>query len=101
MGLVKPVCNCPDAANKRKANPGSDYISMAIPSDWSENFDGIRARGGYCIHELAVLRIRGDMKKAFPDGTPKDIRSPDLIKLLENRTRTRMQNPSTLGDSFE
>jgi hypothetical protein len=70
MAYKKPQCNCPDATNKRDKLIGSPYLSETFPSDWSSGFNGIRAKGGYCIHELAVIIYRGEQKQAFPDGIP-------------------------------
>jgi hypothetical protein len=70
MAYKPPRCNCPDATNKRNILVGSPYISETFASDWSSGFNGIRTKGGYCIHELAVIMYRGEEKLAFPDGVP-------------------------------
>ncbi len=70
MAFSKPICNCPDAANKKAKNLFSRFTSETFDNDWGEGFGGIRARGYYCIHELAVLRVRGEMEAAFPNGIP-------------------------------
>lgn len=70
MAYKRPQCNCPDAINKRNRLVGSPYLSETFPSDWSQNFGGIRSKGGYCIHEIAVIIYRGEIKQAFPDGIP-------------------------------
>lgn len=100
MVFRPPRCNCPDAVNRRVGNPGADFISLQIPSDWSVGFTGVKSIGGYCIHELAVLRIRKEIDDAFPDGIPKDLRTPDAVKLQRERQQYRLQIPNRLGDDF-
>lgn len=100
MVFRQPRCNCPDAANKRPGNPGADMMSLMVPSDWSDGFTGVRAIGGYCIHELAVLRVRKEIDDAFPDGLPKDLRTPGAVKIRKEKIRYRLQRPATLGDDF-
>lgn len=64
---------------KEGANLFSGTTSNAFDRVWvsrigSDNtvypFPGIRTRGGYCKHEMAVLIIRGDLSTAFPNGVP-------------------------------
>lgn len=100
MAFRQPRCNCPDAANKRGGNPGADTLSEQIPSDWSSGFNGIRSTGGYCIHELAVLRIRKEVDAAFPGGIPKDLRASMPPRLPQEKLRYKLQTPSRLGDDF-
>ncbi|RUR76996.1 hypothetical protein PCC6912_39550 [Chlorogloeopsis fritschii PCC 6912] len=100
MSYSAPRCNCPDAANKAPANPNSPYVSEIVANDWSSGFNGIRANGGYCIHELSVIRIRDEIDQAFPNGIPKDLRTPGLPKLARSRLKYRLQNPAILGDDF-
>jgi hypothetical protein len=100
MSYTPPRCNCPDAANKRAGNPNGPSISLLVPSDWSVGFNGIRAKGGYCIHELSVIRDRDEIDAAFPNGIPKDLPVPGLPKLSRSRIKYRLQNPSILGDDF-
>lgn len=100
MAYSRPRCNCPDATNQRQGNPGADAISLQVDSDWSSGFNGIRANGGYCIHELAVIRVRKETSLAFPNGLPTDIRTPEAVKIERERTRYRLQIPNTLGDDF-
>lgn len=100
MAFKKPRCNCPDAINKRAGDLSADSISLQIPSDWSDGFIGVKAIGGYCIHELAVLRIRKEIKTAFPDGIPSDYRTPGAVKIPKEETTYRLQDPPILGDDF-
>ena len=81
MAYNKPRCDCPDATAARQRDPGADYISRQIGLDWSAGFDGVRARGGYCIHEMAVIRFRKETDLAFPSGLPTDARTPPSVKL--------------------
>lgn len=100
MAFSPPRCNCPDATNQRQGDPAGASISLQVSSDWSTGFDGIRDKGGYCIHELAVLRIRKEISAAFPDGIPSDIRTPDAFKVKAKRLRYKLQVPNRLGDDF-
>lgn len=100
MVFKKPRCNCPDAVNKRQGNPVADSISLQVSADWSEGFTGVKSVGGYCIHELAVLRVRKEIKQAFPDGLPDDFRTPDAVKILKPETNYQLQDPPILGDDF-
>lgn len=79
MSFNKPRCNCPDAINEAKKNMFSNYNSQTFDRNWRtkttnagtiSEFNGIRKRGFYCKHELAVLRVRGEMETAFPNGIP-------------------------------
>jgi hypothetical protein len=70
MSYKRPQCTCPDSANKRNKLVGSKFLSETFTSDWSDDFGGIRSKGGYCKHELAVIIYRGEEKQAFPDGVP-------------------------------
>jgi hypothetical protein len=100
MSYSPPRCNCPDATNKRAANPNGSSVSLLVDSDWSEGFNGIRANGGFCIHELSVIRSRDEVDQAFPNGIPKDLPGPRLPKLSRTRLKYRLQNPRIYGDDF-
>lgn len=100
MAFNPPRCNCPDAINKRSAVPGADSLSLQIPSDWSEGFKGVRSVGGYCIHELAVLRVRKEVAEAFPNGVPADIKTPLPPTFISKKVLSQLQQPSSLGDDF-
>lgn len=93
----RPVCNCPDASQKRSPDPYATSQSGFDLADWSATATGIRDTGGYCIHELAVLRARGEMKLAFPNGVPNDLPSlpPDTIPL---RREIKTQDNPLMGD---
>jgi hypothetical protein len=95
-----PKCNCPDAISKRGAIPGAQAFSEQYPSDWSSGFVGIKSVGGFCIHEMAVIRIRKEVGKAFPDGIPKDLPAPVPPKYVSNASVYKLQEPSILGDDF-
>lgn len=100
MAFVKPKCNCPDAIHQIGRDPGAQSLSDQIGGNWVTGFTGVREIGGYCIHELAVLRIRKEVDAAFPSGLPKDMRSPLPPKFRQDRVVYKLQNPSTLGDDF-
>lgn len=102
MNFQKPRCNCPDSLNKKGAIPGSRTFSLQFPSDWSINFQGIKTKSqGYCLHEIAVLRVRKDLEKAFPSGIPNDLPVPVPEKLQKRKDNNyKLQNPSFLGDDF-
>lgn len=100
MPFRAPKCNCPDAINKRGALPGASAVSDQYKSDWSGGFTGVKSIGGYCIHELAVLRVRKELKSAFPDGLPTDFPTPPALKLDSYKLISRLQNPPILGDDF-
>ncbi len=100
MSFKKPVCNCPDAANSRRSDPSAESLSNQIPSDWSLGFKGIRAAGGYCEHELSVLRIRFEIDVAFPTGIPKDLPTAMPPGFENNKSVSRLQHPARLGDDF-
>lgn len=72
VAYKRPQCTCPDSTNKRNSLVGSAFLSETFSSDWSDDFNGIRSKGGYCKHELAVIIYRGEEKLAFPDGVPYD-----------------------------
>lgn len=72
MTYSRPRCNCPDATHTLEGNPSTRFPSRLTPSDWSNGFTGIREEGGYCIHELSVIRIRKELDDAFPNGIPAD-----------------------------
>lgn len=79
-------CNCPDSVNKRSQLNGSPYLSELFPSDWSNNFSGIRNRGGYCKHEIAVILYRGEQDKYFPNGVPVEMPiDSSLIKTAKQK----------------
>lgn len=89
MTFTKPVCNCPDATNEAKKNLFSSYNSNTLDRNWksrtsaegvTSDFTGIRKRGYYCKHEMAVLRLRNELDAAFPDGVPYE---PKIEKLGE------------------
>lgn len=71
-----------------------------VDSDWSTGFTGVKDVGGYCIHELAVLRVRKEIDDAFPNGLPKDLRTPDAVKIQKQKNRYKLQRPTILGDDF-
>jgi hypothetical protein len=79
MAFQKPVCNCPDATQVENANVFSNTSSRLQNRNWVSRtgsnsvvypFPGIKMKGGYCKHELAVLIIRNNLVDAFPDGVP-------------------------------
>lgn len=79
MTLIRPVCNCPDATQAQGKNLFASSQTLTFDRNWNSrvtsngntvNFPGIRDQGGYCIHELAVLRINDQIDAAFPTGIP-------------------------------
>lgn len=84
MVFRPPKCNCPDAINKASAIPGAQALSEQYNSDWSAGFVGIKSVGGYCQHEMAVLRLRKEIDAAFPNGVPKDLPTPVPQKYRES-----------------
>jgi hypothetical protein len=100
MAFRPPKCNCPDAIASRGAIAGASALSEQYRSDWSSGFTGIKSVGGYCIHEMAVLRTRKEIDLAFPDGLPTDLPVPPLLNPQQDRVITKLQNPSSLGDDF-
>jgi hypothetical protein len=79
MAYNRPVCNCPDASNKVGKNLFQNYYSTTFDRNWktrtnsdgsTNEFGGIRQQGYYCYHELCVIRERGEMADAFPNGIP-------------------------------
>lgn len=81
----RPRCNCPDAVNSLNKNLYSSYTSETFDRNWDTNFTGIRDTGGYCIHELAVIMYRKELKQAYPQGIPYKPRmdSPKIFKEYE------------------
>ncbi|MBO3463135.1 hypothetical protein G7B40_001475 [Aetokthonos hydrillicola Thurmond2011] len=100
MAFKKPVCNCPDASAQRTSNVSAEALSNQIASNWSTGFKGIRAAGGYCEHELAVLRIRKELDTVFPGGIPKDLPTASTPDYQKTKSISRLQNPARLGDDF-
>lgn len=90
-----PRCNCPDAIHKQAGNPTTRYVSKLVDTDWSDGFTGIREEGGYCIHELAVLRNRKEIELAFPDGIPQDIPAP-IPYAWESEAKETPETPKLL-----
>lgn len=84
MVYQPPRCNCPDATNRLDADPSSRFPSRLSASDWSTGFNGIRQSGGYCIHELAVIRFRDETEQAFPNGIPNDLIAPPIDTLKKD-----------------
>lgn len=94
MTYNRPVCNCPDAANEAKKNLFSSYNSSTFDRNWrtrtnsstgvTSEFGGIRQRGFYCKHEMAVIRVREENDAAFPNGIPYE---PPIQKLGEIGTQ--------------
>lgn len=90
MTYNRPVCNCPDAANKADKNLFSSYNSNTFDRNWktrtnsstgeTSEFRGIRQRGYYCKHEMCVIRVRDEIGQAFPNGIPYE---PRIEKLGE------------------
>ena len=79
-------CNCPDSSNSRSRLTGSPYLSELFPSDWSNGFGGIRSYGGYCKHEIAVILLRGEKDKYFPNGLPIELPiDSSLIQTVKQR----------------
>lgn len=79
MVFIRPSCNCPDATQNADKNLFASSQSQTFDRNWNSRtssdgsvtpFPGIRDRGGYCIHELAVLNIRQEIDDAFPSGIP-------------------------------
>lgn len=79
MAYQRPMCNCPDATQSQNRNLFSSFQSRMFDRNWNSRttsqgvvkpFPGIRDRGGYCEHELAVLNIREEIDDAFPTGIP-------------------------------
>ena len=91
MTIIRPVCNCPDATQEQGKNLFASSQTLTFDRNWKSrvtsngdtiNFPGIRAQGGYCIHELAVLRITDQLKDAFPSGIPY---KPKIETLIERK----------------
>jgi hypothetical protein len=95
MTFVRPICNCPDATQKQNKNLFASSQTLTFDRNWQSrtssggttiDFPGIRQRGGYCIHELAVLRITDTQKEAFPSGIPY---KPKINSLLPRRRQSQ------------
>lgn len=93
MSFIRPNCNCPDATQNADKNLFASSQSQTFDRNWDSRiasdgavtpFPGIRDRGGYCIHELAVLNIRQEIDNAFPNGIPYEPK----IDALPPRRRT-------------
>jgi hypothetical protein len=91
MVFVRPICNCPDATQNQNKNLFASSQTLTFDRNWNSRiggqgqtilFPGIRDRGGYCIHELAVLNIRGEIDAAFPQGIPYQ---PKIDRLTNRR----------------
>lgn len=102
MTYNRPVCNCPDAANEAKKNFFSSYFSDTFDRNWKtkvdvegaiSSFNGIRNRGFYCKHELAVIRVRDEIKEAFPNGIPYE-------PIIENINLQDFQYRQTFDSDF-
>lgn len=88
MTFIRPICNCPDATQEHNKNLFASSQTLTFDRNWKSRvtsngntitFPGIRERGGYCIHELAVLRINDTLKDAFPNGLEYKPRIDSLI----------------------
>lgn len=64
-----PRCNCPDAIQSRIGQTTARFPSRYFSQAWTDAV-GIKDIGGYCKHEMAVLIIREELDKAYPNGVP-------------------------------
>ena len=102
MTLISPVCNCPDATQEQGKNLFASSQTLTFDRNWNSRitsngntvtFPGIRDQGGYCIHELAVLRITDQLKEAFPTGIPY---KPKIETLVERKQPLQKFESDTL-----
>lgn len=78
-------CNCPDALNKKDANPNGKFLYDLQKNDWSNSFEGIRSKNMPCKHEIAVYRLRKELNSIYPEGIPKGLPLMDLI-IIKNQS---------------
>jgi hypothetical protein len=83
-----PRCNCPDAINSSPKNLFSSSQSKTFDRKWKVGFIGIKQRGYYCKHEMAVINYRGETEQAFPNGIPYE---PKIDSNLITRPQTQQR----------